>query len=216
MHCCSTPALTAHFGPAHARRDLEQYRRGGPDWTTARIVEGLRDLATEGETLLDVGGGVGVVALELLEGGVGRATLVEASAAYRSAAEGEARARGHEGRFRAIEGDLVAVAELTEPAGLVALDRVICCYPDLAPLVRASAGKCRRRYALSYPRERWLVRAAVALQNLIRRLRGDPFRTFVHSVEELEALLAEDGFRRIGLYRRAFWAVAVYQRSDRS
>ena len=53
-------------------------------------VRGLRQ-----GTLLDVGGGLGILSLELLDAGFSRATVVDASSAYLAAASEEAMQRGY-------------------------------------------------------------------------------------------------------------------------
>src|ERR1041385_1488639 len=58
------------------------------------------------------------------------------------------------GRIEWVEGDFVAVAATVPSADLVALDRVVCCYPAYAPLLEQAAAHSRRLLAMSYPRDR--------------------------------------------------------------
>ncbi|UCC73007.1 MAG: methyltransferase domain-containing protein [Gemmatimonadota bacterium] len=81
----------------------------------------------EGATLLDIGGGVGVIQHELLDAGARGATGVEAVPRYLAAARGEAERRGHAERVDLVLGDFVELAGAIEPADMVTLDRVICC-----------------------------------------------------------------------------------------
>ena len=179
-------------------RDLERYRRKGPDATSRLLIAGLVDQLRSSDSLLDVGAGVGVVDFELLAKGVQKATLIDASPAYLDAAAREAQRRGVTDRIRSILGDFTALAGNVEPADIVTMHRVICCYPDHAALLRAAMDHTRRVFAFSYPRDRWFIRAWLTLENLRRRILRNPFRTFVHPPATMDGVLTDEGFRRVG------------------
>jgi hypothetical protein len=91
---------------------------------------------------------------------------------------------------------------------------VVCCYPDLEPLVAASAAKARRWYALSYPPERWYVRRGNAFENWCRRRRANDFRTYVHPEQRIHALLLLAAGLERSFYRGTLtWQAAIYVRS---
>lgn len=210
--CCHCRAVEEQFGVAVAKKDLRRYRRKGPDKTTATMLEALRTRDVASARVLDVGGGIGVIAHELLSAGAASATLVEAASAYIAQAEAESERRGHSDRMRFVHGDFVEFAPTLPDADVVTLDRVVCCYPDYERLLEASAARCRRWYALSVPRARWYIEAIIALQNGLRRLRGSSFRTFVHPTEAVHGLLAAAGLER-GFHRESFvWQVSLYFR----
>ncbi len=94
------------------------------------------------------------------------------------------------------------------------LDRVVCCYPDIENLMRTSAGKSRRWYGLSFPRDQWYVRMLVAIQNWARRLRGSSFRTYVYAESRIAELLEQAGFVRCFTDRGLVWKAALYRRPD--
>jgi SAM-dependent methyltransferase len=215
MDCCSPdgdPRYDRQFDARHAASKLRDYRRNGPAAMTRGLIDGLADGGVAGLTVLDIGGGVGAVHHELLKAGAERAVDVDASRAYLAAAAEEAERQGHAERVRYVGGDLVAVADEVGSADLVALDRVICCYPDMAALVGRSAALARRRYGLVYPRDTWLARVGIAVENAWQRLSGSSFRAYVHRTADVEAILAAQGFvarlRRSGL----IWQLAVYER----
>ena len=58
------------------------------------------------------------------------------------------------------------LAAAIEPADIVTLDRVVCCYPDAEALVGGSAARVRTVYGLVLPRDRFMVRIAIRLENL--------------------------------------------------
>lgn len=213
MSCCAhCRAIDQKFGRKIADSDLRRYRRRGPDSTTAEILAMIENLGFDGARLLDVGGGVGVIALEFLRHDSRSAVLVEAAEAYLGAAREEAAARDSGGRMSFVQGDLVAVAEEVPEADMVTMDRVVCCYPDYQALLAAAARKCRKALAISYPRDRWYVRLFVALQNFGRRLVRDPFRTFVHPPAAMQSILTAHGLVLEKVRDSLAWRVALYRR----
>src|SRR5258708_20268528 len=87
MTCCTGPcAAAAHFNPKKVERDLRRYQRRGPDATTRILLSELRRWPLQGLHLLDVGGGIGVIAVELAGAGLAGLTLADASAGYLEAA----------------------------------------------------------------------------------------------------------------------------------
>jgi len=158
------------FDARTARRQLTAYRRSGPTGSTRRLIEAIKAAGVDGATVLDIGGGVGVVGFELLAAGADRLTDVDAARAYVAVARREATRRGLDDRATFRHGDFVALAEAVDAADIVTLDRVICCYGDWAALVDRSVARARRLYCLVYPTDRWWTRAAVGMGNLMLRL----------------------------------------------
>jgi magnesium-protoporphyrin O-methyltransferase len=115
-------------------------------------------------------------------------------------------------RVHYLAGDFVALADEIDPADLVALDRVICCYADMAALVARSATLARRRYGLVYLRDSWLGRVGVAIENTWLRLSRSSFRTYVHRTAEVDAILAAHGLVKRLDRRTLIWQLAVYER----
>src|SRR3982750_3700676 len=83
--CSSCCGAADFFGERIARRNLRKYRRGGPYGTTRRLLAALRKVPGPKDTLLDVGGGVGVIAHEMLATGTSSAVIVDASSAFLAA-----------------------------------------------------------------------------------------------------------------------------------
>ena len=211
--CSVTTAFTArHFDDKRARAELEAYRRRGPGPTTRRLLTGLGTLGGTEGTLLDIGAGIGVLTLELLKAGVDRAQCVDLSPASAAIGRAEAERQGWAANIRWREADFVTVASELEPADVVSLDRVVCCYPAYRPLLEEAAKHTRRFLALSYPRSRWFVRAALWVENTLRRVRGNPFRAFVHSPSALDTLLRESGFTRRYQESTLAWHADIYAR----
>jgi hypothetical protein len=214
MDCCSPgdSPFDRQFDARHAAGKLRAYRQKGPVGLTRALIEALAAGGIDGHTVLEIGGGVGAVHHELLRSGAAAAVDVDASRAYISAAREEAERQGHAERVRYLAGDFVALADAVEPADLVALDRVICCYADMAALVGRSATLARRRYGLVYPRDSWLGRVGVAFLNLQLRLSRSSFRTYVHRAAEVDAILVAQGLVKQLHRTTLIWQLAVYER----
>jgi len=213
VQCCSGTACAAaerQFGPEVAWRDIQRYHRKGPDAATRALLSGIRAVMPTGGSLLDVGGGVGVVTFELLADGFGPATLVDGSPSYVKAASVEAERLGHSSRLHFVVGDFTGIATKIEPADVVTMHRVICCYPDWTALLGKATQLSGRLLAFSYPRDEWYVRSWVRLDSLRRRLFGNTFRTFVHSAVAMDDCIVSAGFDRITRQQTPFWCVDVY------
>jgi hypothetical protein len=113
---------------------------------------------------------------------------VEASRAFVQAAQDETGRRGQGGRVTFLHGDFLALASTIPAADLVTLDRVLCCYHELDPLLLTSAALSRRYWAASFPRNRWYVHLYTRWENHRRGRNGDAFRTFVHPVARIYQL----------------------------
>ena len=213
MGCCThCQAIDKQFGPAMARRDLQRYHKKRPDKTTKMLLRAIRERGLSSGTLLDVGAGVGVLHHELLGHQVETATHVEASSAFLAEARAETTRRGNDDRVSFVQGDFVDVAPQVADADVVTLDRVICCYPDYLSLLQAAGGKARRLCALSYPRDRWTVRLAIAIMNLFGRLRGSAFRLFVHPSAAVDAAMRDLGFQPCSSETTVVWQALLYER----
>jgi tRNA1(Val) A37 N6-methylase TrmN6 len=164
---------------------------------------------------LDVGGGLGALSLALLDTGMDRASVVDASSAYLAAASEEAARRKRSACIQFVHGDFLTVARDLGAAAVVTLDRVVCCYPAYRPLLQQSLEHAERGVALSYSRDRWLVRLAVWFENAQRRRRGNPFRTFVHPPAELQRMIEAAGFTLLNRAQRMMWAAHVFVKSNR-
>lgn len=210
--CCDCDAIDRHFASTRAEKELATYRRRGPPSTSRLILRGVRRLPLPIDSVLDIGAGIGVLHHELLAAGTRTAVHVEAAQAYVAAAQQESWRRGQADRVRFHHGDFLSLAPSIAPADLVTLDRVVCCYPAFEPLIRLSAEKAGQYYALSFPHDRWYVRAHTRWQNRGRLLAGNPFRTFVHPVQEIRAVINSSGLVVRYDYRTLIWQVLVCER----
>lgn len=209
-HCAA--AGTDVFQGRVVRKELKRYRKKGPRRTTQLLLHGLEERGVGDATLLDIGGGVGVIAQELLASGAAEAVVVDASAEFVDAAREEAARRGTSDRVRLLTGDFVDLAPDIGPADIVTLDRAVCCYPHMRLLVGASAARARRLLGLVLPREHVAVRLGAAVVNLGLRLRRSDFRVYVHASRDVDDELGRRGFERAWESRTWLWRVRIYRK----
>ena len=84
--CCKPGDYDKIFDEMIARSKASDYARKGLSGHAPRIVEFVRAKAPPGYTLLEIGGGIGDLQLELLKAGAARATNVELATQYESVA----------------------------------------------------------------------------------------------------------------------------------
>ncbi|MFY9578766.1 MAG: methyltransferase domain-containing protein [Gaiellaceae bacterium] len=209
--CCSRTGESDVFNERFARRLARRYRRRGLDEVARRLVDAVGVRA--GETVLEIGGGIGDIEIELLRSGAEHATNVELSAAYEKLGRTLFEQAGFEGRIEWRYGDIATDPELAPPADVVVLNRVVCCYPDMPALVDAAAAKTRRSLALSFPRDTRLMRIGGRAINAWCRLRRSDFRFFVHPPPEIVAAAHKRGLHLVHQHRGRLWQVAALERS---
>lgn len=208
--CCPPPAseYRRFFRRKVARADTRRYERRGLSKTARALAASV-----DGETVLDVGGGVGTLAIELLERGAARATVVELSDGYDEAAAELLAERGLADRVERRSGDFVTQAGLVEPHDAVVLHRVVCCYPDADALVSAAASHARRSLALTLPRQNPLTRLGFRTINGFLRLRGCGFRAYVHPFAVVAAAARHAGLELTSRDAQGLiWENAVFER----
>lgn len=211
--CGACAAYESAFDRGYAEGDLKAYLRHGPSKQTRGLIDAVTALVPPvGASVLDIGGGVGVIQLELLKRGASRAVDVDGSSAFIAVARAEAARQGFDERTAYLHGDAVALAAQVPPADIVTLDRVICCYPDMPALVGLAAARTQHALGLVWPREAWWMHGAVAIFNLSQRFRQFPLTQHLHHFGAVDAVAQAHGLslrvaRDIGL-----WQLRIYAR----
>ena len=200
--CGTCAAYERAFDRGYAEDDLEGYRRDGPSKQTRALIDAVAALAApEGATVLDIGGGIGAIQLELLKRGASRTTDVDGSSAFIAVARAEAARQGFGDRTAYLHGDVVALATQVPPADIVTLDRVICCYPDMPALVGLAAERTQRALGLVWPREAWWMHGAIAAFNLVQRFKRFPLTQHLHHFGAVDAVAQAHGLSLRGRAR---------------
>ena len=210
--CCPSRDYRRLFNQRFAHRLANRYQKRGLDTTARKMVEFLQALGLEGASILEVGGGVGELEIELLKGGAARAQNLELSPAYEHEAHQLAGQAGVQGRLDWRLHDLAQDPGAVEPADLVVLHRVVCCYPHYERLLGAAADHARRALVFSYPPRNGLSRAFYVVFNLVMRLIRSNFRGFAHPPGAMLGVLEDHGLRRTYQHRSRIWQVAGLER----
>src|SRR5262245_15930840 len=211
MPGCCRRDYERFFTKSLASRLAARYRKRGLDDTSRRMVDFLRDRGVDGSTIVEIGGGVGEIQIELLRAGAAHATNLELSATYEEDAHALAREAGVADR---IDRQLHNIAEepAVESADVVVLHRVVCCYGDYRRLLSSAADHARQVLIFSYPPHNMGVRAFYVCFNFVMRLARCSFRGYSHPPEAMRAVLEEHGLHRTYEHRGSIWRIAAHER----
>jgi SAM-dependent methyltransferase len=190
--------------------------------TAAKVTASLLDAITEAgvadRTILDVGCGIGDLAMEVVARGGASGTGFDLSPKAIGEARRLAASRGVGDRMRFEVGD---GAKLDLPAAdIVVINRVVCCYPDTENLLEHTLAAARSVFAMTAPVSSGVTglinRLKSRLENVGYRLRPKKyggFRTFIHDLDRIDERIRAAGFRRVRHeQRRVVWDLAVYTR----
>ena len=211
--CCSPKGYRWVFSERSARSEARKYRRRGLDGTSRRIVDFLKAQGVDGQTVLEVGGGIGAIQIELLKAGAARAVSVELTPTYEDVAAGLLSDAGLTDRVERRVMDFAQASSQVDGADVVIMNRVICCYPDMPRLAGAAADHARRLLVMSYPTGAWWMRVGLGLGNFVLWLLRREFHVFVHPPKEIIATATRRGFEPVLDQRGVVWTVAALRRT---
>jgi len=212
MTCTHCIDVNDFFNVKAANKELTQYLKKGVTNPTKKLVAKLREKDLEGLSLLDIGGGVGVIQLELHKNEISKSTDVDASEAYLQVIKNHAEAKGIGNKMNFILGDFVDVYPSVEVHDIVTLDKVICCYPEAKELLTASLNKCKKYYALVYPLDGILADILVLFARAYFKLKKSKFRPYIHSHREVNNHIALAGFQSTYQASSFPWKIYIYER----
>jgi len=212
MSCCNDNAIEKQFDKLRVANKVNQYRSKGISKETRILVDSLKSMGIDGNSLLDIGCGLGLIGIELLESGLAGVENIEASSSYLESAKTESKKRNLIDKTSFTYGNFVEIAESVSAADIVTLDKVICCYDELEPLVKLSCEKTLKYYGVIYPRDTWWAKAAIGFENLMRKIKGNTFRVFVYPTEEIDSLIKEQGLTRVFYKAMMVWQIVIYSR----
>ena len=211
--CCSPKGYRWVFSERSARAEARKYRRRGLDGTSRRIVDFLKAQGVDGQTVLEVGGGIGAIQIELLKAGAARAVSVELTPTYEDVAAGLLSDAGLTDRVERRVMDFAQASSQVDGADVVIMNRVICCYPDMPRLAGAAADHARQMLVMSYPTGAWWMRVALGLGNFVLWLLRREFHVFVHPPKEIIATARRRGLEPVLDQQGALWTVAAMRRT---
>jgi cyclopropane fatty-acyl-phospholipid synthase-like methyltransferase len=193
--CCDPDDLQSVFTRRFARRTAKRYRTHGLTPAATRIVQFVTDQGVQGASVLEIGGGVGQIQVELLRRGASHITNLELSTQYEDEAARLLADSGLAGRVDRRFLDIAREPHRVEAADVVILHRVVCCYPDYLGLLNAAAQHATRLLVYSHPPDNPVTRTVTWSENLAHRLRGNTFRGYVHPPAAMIAAAEADGMK---------------------
>ncbi len=210
--CCEPEGYSATFSDRFARRLARRYRRRGLSRSSRAIVSFLAERGVADASILEIGGGVGDIQVELLRQGATRATNLEISTSYEPEAFALLDRSGLRSRVDRRFLDIAQSPDAVDAADVVVLHRVVCCYPDYERLLLAAGGKAERLLVFSHPPQNLASRTVIWCDNAWRRLRGETFRAFVHPPAAMLQVLSDAGLRPTYRWRGLGWCVVGLER----
>jgi magnesium-protoporphyrin O-methyltransferase len=210
--CCDGEGYDAVFTDRFAHRVARRYRKRGLNATSSRMVDFLSGRGIEGASVLEVGGGVGEIQVELLRRGAAHVTNLEISTRYEDEARRLIEQSGMSGRVTRRFLDIAQAPGDVEPADVVVLHRVVCCYPDYERLLSAAGNHAERLLVFSHPPENIISRGVIGAENLLRRAKRQSFRAFVHPADAMVSVLAGTGLRATFAHRARGWCIVGLER----
>lgn len=210
--CCDPSGYRHLFNSKEARRRLRAYERRGLDSMAQRILHHLvAEGLVEGSTVLEAGGGIGSLHIELIAAGANSAVNVEISSGYEPVAARLLQKHGMTGVVRREVGDFTDLAgELS--ADIVVMNRVICCYPYMERLMSAALGSSRQVLAITYPRSNSLSRLFSKAGNLLCRACRVDFQSYIYDPAAIVETTRQAGFDHTFQSTNLVWHGAVFTR----
>lgn len=212
-NCCTPKGYRWVFSERSAQTEARRYRRKGLDATSRKIVELLTAQGVQGQSVLEVGGGIGAIQLELLKAGAARAVSIELTPTYEEVATRLIAEAGLKGRVERKVMDFAQASDEVDAADLVIMNRVLCCYHDMPRLAGAAADHAQRLLVVSYPKRTWWTVIGLGLANVMLRLMRREFRIFVHRPAEIVATTERSRMRRVHDERGFLWTITAMQRT---
>lgn len=213
MNCCSYQrGLNEIFNPRLARMEMKRFRKKGLDKRDRQFAQAIIQRGVQGASVLEIGGGIGGIEIELLRAGAARSLDVDISRGYVERARELAQSLGFGDVSEQRVLDFAQAASQVEPADVVIMNRVVCCYPDMPALVAPAAAHARRVLALVFPRETWWMRLGERLINFGMWLLRRDFRFFVHPHRAIVELVTANGLRTVFDRLSGPWRMMVFER----
>jgi hypothetical protein len=214
VSCCTSAGYRTIFGRKVVERDARRYRRKGLTGSAGWILQVLGDDGVADRSVLEVGGGIGGLQIELLEAGASHATNVEIIDSYEATARSLIAEHGLEARVERHIADYAQHPDHAPAADIVIMHRVICCYPDPDTLTAAACAQARDRVAITIPRDTPWVRLGFWGMNAWLRLRRIAFRGYVHPHPQILEVANSHGFHATHHQPGALWESLIHQHTS--
>ncbi len=213
MNCCCPHSNSANrFFSRFAGRYRKRFEKKGFESSQQQLMEGLDQAGYQNAAILEIGSGVGHLHQTMLEQGAATAVGIDLATQMIEEAGRWAEERALADKVEYIAGDFMEISEKVRTADVTVLDKVVCCYPDAEGLVQTSLNKTNRVYALTYPRDRWYVRAGMGVMAFAMKVMRSDFRPYVHSPELIERWITQSGFDKRYQNTNVVWLTQVFEK----
>jgi SAM-dependent methyltransferase len=211
-----SPACCFDEWAAHNAKRARKKGTAAP--ITRHLLAALEGQGLRGKTVLDLGCGTGDLALAALVRGAASADGIDLGQGAIDEARSLADERGLADRATFVVGN--GAVESLSRHDVVALNRVLCCYPSVDQLLANSLGATADVYAYTAPIHIGLKglfnRISIGIGNAWYRLRDRKFRgfrAFVHDLDAVDRTIAGAGFRKAQGAHHRVWQLAVFTRA---
>lgn len=209
INCCGADKL---FDLRGAQKEMKKYKHKGAKKTTKKLLELLFHKEISEKTLLDIGGGIGVIQWSFLEKGGKNTMDVDASKAYLEVARLYAEENDFLDKVQFQYGDFVEKSDEINTYDYVTLDKVVCCYPDYESLLAQALKKCYKTIGLIYPMGGLISKFFAQMEQVYFYFKKIPFATYIHSPRDIESFILSKGFKAVHKKISFPWLVQIYDR----
>ncbi|MBI3788677.1 MAG: methyltransferase domain-containing protein [Ignavibacteriales bacterium] len=216
MNCCcernTNTLATNKFFSRFSKNYAKRFRKKGLEKVQRYLLEGVKREPVQAKNIIDIGCGVGSLHLTLLKEGAAQSVGVDMSEGMLDQAKKFSSELGMQDKARYMLGDFVGLAGSVQEADITLLDKVVCCYEDLDSLVKTSTAKTKKMYALSHPKDYFLLKASFKTRIAIGKLLGWKFRPYWHDWQHMRSQIAAQGFHLVYENSTILWQVLVFKR----
>ncbi len=219
MNCCTPEELKAkdNFFSKRAIKYNKRFQRKGLDRTQQLLLVGMTAALTHrgkssAESVMEIGCGVGGLLLTMLGKGLDKAIGIDASEGMLEKAKENAVKMKLQEKVVFHHRDFVDVEPELPRADIIILDKVICCDANPELLIKRSTAKTKVIYALSFPRDNFLVRLFVKTGILITKIFPLKFTPFYHEPADIKRWTENANFILLYARNSFLWQVQVYTR----
>ncbi|MBI1806434.1 MAG: methyltransferase domain-containing protein [Ignavibacteria bacterium] len=217
--CCTLTSATQgadKFFSRNSRKYLKRFLNRGLAKEQRYLVEGILSSPIEGQTILEIGCGVGGLHMTLLKRGAISAIGIDIAEGMLNSARQLSRELGLEKNTTYIRGDFTQTREEIPVVDIVILDKVICCYEDVNQLLVTSLEKTRRIYALSFPKPTRLVKLSFLTLITLGKLLRWSFSPYWHDWNAVLQFIHGKHFKEIYSKDTFAWSVHVFAKESDS
>lgn len=209
IHCLDSDKF---FDAKGALKELRHYYKKGPTGTAKALLEALSKLNKEDKTLLDIGGGIGVLQWEFLKQGAKSTTDIDASVGYLDLVGSLAKEYKYESQTTFLVGDFNDFNDQLTSFDFITLDKVVCCYPDYELILNNASQKTDQYLALSFPISNVISRSINLFVRLYFKIKKSEFRTYIHPSKKMKSLIKNAGFEEVHSGISFPWHIKVYKK----